>query len=84
MFIRQEPLQVRYGIGMEEHDHEGRVIAAELPDCWLVTCYTPNAQDTLARLPYRVTWEEAFLRYLKQLEETKPVILCGDLNVAHQ
>ena len=84
MFLKREPLQVRYGIGAEEHDHEGRVIAAELQDFWLVTCYTPNAQDTLARLPYRVTWEAAFLRYLKELERTRPVILCGDLNVAHK
>lgn len=84
IFIRQEPLSVRYGIGVEEHDHEGRVIALELEDFWLVTCYTPNSQDGLARLPYRMTWEDAFRAYLKQLEATKPVVVCGDLNVAHR
>jgi len=84
IFIRQEPLQVHYGIGVEEHDHEGRVIALELADLWLVTCYTPNSQDGLTRLDYRMRWEEDFLRYLKQLEETKPVVVCGDLNVAHR
>ena len=84
VFLRREPLSVRYGIGMEEHDHEGRVIAAALPDFWLVCCYTPNAQDTLARLPYRMQWEDAFRAYLKELEQTKPVVLCGDLNVAHR
>ena len=83
MFLKQEPLQVRYGIGEEEHDHEGRVIAAELPDFWLVTCYTPNSQDGLARLPYRMTWEDAFRAYLMKLDKVKPVVLCGDLNVAH-
>lgn len=84
IFIRQEPLSVRYGIGVEEHDHEGRVIALELADYWLVTCYTPNSQDGLARLPYRMTWEDAFRAYLKELEKVKPVVVCGDLNVAHQ
>ena len=73
-----------YGIGIEEHDHEGRVITAEFSDYYVVTCYTPNSKDGLARLPYRMVWEDAFLRYLKGLEEKKPVIFCGDLNVAHK
>ncbi len=84
IFIRREPLSVRYGLGIEEHDHEGRVITLELPDFYLVTCYTPNSKDGLARLPYRMTWEDAFRSYLKQLEATKPVVVCGDLNVAHR
>ena len=73
-----------YGIGVEEHDHEGRVIAAEYADYYVVTCYTPNSQDGLARLDYRMTWEDAFRHYLKELEKKKPVIFCGDLNVAHK
>ena len=84
MFTKEEPVCVTYGIGAEEHDHEGRVITAEFADYYVVTCYTPNSQNELARLPYRMTWEDAFLAYLKKLEETKPVIFCGDLNVAHK
>ena len=84
MFTKEEPLSVSYGIGMEEHDKEGRVITAEFPDYYVVTCYTPNSQDGLARLDYRMHWEEDFLAYLKRLEEKKPVIFCGDLNVAHK
>ena len=84
IFTKKEPLQVSYGIGMEEHDHEGRVITLEYENFWMVTVYTPNSQNELARLPYRMEWESAFLAYLKGLEKTKPVIFCGDLNVAHQ
>ncbi|HJC48340.1 MAG TPA: exodeoxyribonuclease III [Candidatus Lachnoclostridium pullistercoris] len=84
MFTKEEPLSVSYGIGMEEHDKEGRVITAEFPDYYVVTCYTPNSQDGLARLPYRREWNSAFLAYLKKLEEKKPVVFCGDLNVAHR
>ncbi|MCR4893969.1 MAG: exodeoxyribonuclease III [Eubacteriales bacterium] len=84
VFSKEEPLSVRYGIGAEEHDKEGRVITAEFGDFFLVCCYTPNAQDGLARIDYRMDWERAFLAYLKQLEKNKPVILCGDLNVAHE
>ena len=84
IFTKKEPLSVAYGIGIEEHDHEGRVITLEFDDFYMITVYTPNSQDGLARLPYRMTWEEAFLAYLKKLEETKPVIFCGDLNVAHK
>ena len=84
IFSRQEALSVRYGIGVEEHDHEGRVITLEFPDFYLITVYTPNAQRELTRLDYRMQWEDAFLAYLKALEQSKPVIFCGDLNVAHQ
>ncbi|MCD8054066.1 MAG: exodeoxyribonuclease III [Lachnospiraceae bacterium] len=84
IFTREEPLTESYGIGIEEHDHEGRVITLEYPGWYLVTCYTPNSQNELARLPYRMEWEDAFRGYLKGLEETKPVIFCGDLNVAHR
>ena len=84
IFTKEEPLSVAYGIGAKEHDREGRVIAAEYPDYYVVVCYTPNSQNELARLPYRMEWEDAFRAYLKKLEEHKPVILCGDLNVAHQ
>ena len=84
MFTKQEPISVAYGIGIEEHDHEGRVITAEYDNFYFVTCYTPNSQNELARLPYRMQWETDFLAYLKKLEETKPVIFCGDLNVAHK
>ena len=84
MFTKEEPLAVNYGLGIEEHDHEGRVITAEFPEYYVVTCYTPNSQDGLARLDYRMHWEEDFLAYLKRLEEKKPVIFCGDLNVAHK
>lgn len=84
VFTRREPLSVLYGIGEEEHDHEGRVISLEFEDFWMVTVYTPNSQDGLARLPYRMRWEQAFLAWLKRLEQTKPVVFCGDLNVAHK
>ena len=84
MFTKEEPLSVRLGIGVEEHDREGRVITAEFEDFFAVTCYTPNSQNVLRRLDYRMEWEDAFLSYLKELEKTKPVILCGDLNVAHK
>lgn len=84
LFTKKEPLRVMYGIGMEEHDHEGRVITAEYEDYFVVTVYVPNAQRELTRLAYRMQWEEAFLQYLKKLEESKPVIFCGDLNVAHK
>lgn len=84
VFSRQEPLSVSYGIGIEEHDQEGRVITLEFGDFYLVTVYTPNSQNELARLDYRMEWEDAFLAYLKKLEEKKPVIFCGDLNVAHR
>ena len=84
VFTRREPLSVRCGIGESEHDAEGRVITLDLGDFYLVTVYTPNSQDGLARLPYRMAWEDAFRRYILALETEKPVILCGDLNVAHQ
>lgn len=84
IFTRQEPLAVTCGIGLEEHDQEGRVITAEYPDYYVVTCYTPNSQNELARLDYRMTWEDAWLAYLKGLEKRKPVVFCGDLNVAHK
>jgi len=84
VFSKEEPLSVAYGIGIEEHDREGRVITLEFPEFFLITCYTPNSKEGLARLPYRVTWEDAFRSYLKKLEESKPVVFCGDLNVAHQ
>lgn len=84
VFAKKEPLSVRYGIGIEEHDHEGRVITLEYPNFFFVTCYTPNAQDGLKRLDYRMAWEEAFLQYLQGLDAQKPLILCGDLNVAHE
>lgn len=84
LFTKSEPISVTYGIGIEEHDHEGRVICAEFPDFYMITCYTPNSQNELQRLDYRMTWEDAFRAYLKELEKTKPVIVCGDLNVAHK
>ena len=84
IFAKEEPLSVSYGIGIEEHDHEGRVITLEYPEYYFVTCYTPNSQNELQRLSYRMIWEDAFLAYLKGLEKTKPVIFCGDLNVAHE
>ncbi len=84
VFTREKPMDVRYGIGTDEFDHEGRVITLEYPDFYLITVYTPNAQDDLRRLPFRMEWEDAFLAYLKQLEAVKPVIFCGDLNVAHR
>ena len=83
VFSKEEPLSVSYGIGATEHDHEGRVITLEFPDYYFLTCYTPNSQDELRRLSYRMEWEDAFLAYLKKLEQKKPVIFCGDLNVAH-
>ena len=84
IFTRHQPLSVAYGIGVEEHDHEGRVITLEMEQFYLITVYVPNSQDGLKRLDYRMTWEDAFLAYLQQLEEKKPVVVCGDLNVAHQ
>lgn len=84
VFTRQEPLSVRYGVGIPEHDTEGRVITLEYPDFYLVNVYTPNAQKELTRLDYRMAWEDMFRAYLLSLEATRPVILCGDLNVAHQ
>ena len=84
IFAKEEALRVTCGIGMEEHDHEGRVLTLEYPDFYFVTVYTPNSQNELARLDYRMKWEDDFLSYLKKLEETKPVIFCGDLNVAHK
>jgi len=84
IYTRHEPLAVTYGIGIDEHDHEGRVITLEMPDFYLVTVYTPNSQDGLRRLDYRMQWEDDFLRYLQQLDSKKPVIVCGDLNVAHE
>ncbi len=84
VFTKEESESVAYGIGIEEHDQEGRVITLGFPGYYLVTCYTPNSQDGLARLSYRMEWEDAFRHYLKGLEETKPVIFCGDLNVAHK
>lgn len=84
VFTREEPICVAYGIGREEHDREGRVITLEYSEFYLVTVYTPNSQNELARLSYRMQWEEDFLAYLKRLEEKKPVIFCGDLNVAHK
>ncbi|MBP3542504.1 MAG: exodeoxyribonuclease III [Clostridia bacterium] len=84
IFTRHEPLSVAYGIGVEEHDHEGRVITLEYPGFYLVTVYTPNSQRELARLDYRMQWEDAFADYLCGLDEKKPVVVCGDLNVAHK
>lgn len=84
IFTKQEPLSVQYGMGIEEHDHEGRVITLEFDEFFVVTVYTPNSQEELKRLAYRMQWEVDFLKYLKKLEERKPVIFCGDLNVAHQ
>lgn len=84
IFTKREPIRVSYGIGMKEHDQEGRVITLEYDTFYMVTCYTPNSKQELLRLAYRMVWEDAFLAYLKKLEETKPVIVCGDLNVAHQ
>lgn len=84
IFTKHQPLSVSYGIGIEEHDHEGRVITLEMPDFFLVTCYTPNSQDELRRLDYRMKWEDDFRDYLLKLDAQKPVIVCGDLNVAHE
>ena len=84
VFTRHEPVSVTYGIGIDEHDHEGRVITVEMPDFYLVCVYTPNSQDELARLDYRMKWEDDFRNYLLKLDSLKPVIVCGDLNVAHK
>jgi exodeoxyribonuclease-3 len=84
IYARHEPLSVNYGIGHEEHDHEGRVVTLEMEQFYLVCCYTPNSQDELQRLPYRMQWEDAFLAYIQRLDQEKPVIFCGDLNVAHR
>ena len=84
VFSKKEPLSVSYGIGIEQHDQEGRVITLEFPDFFVVTVYTPNSQEGLVRLDYRMRWEEDFLAYLKKLEQKKPVVFCGDLNVAHR
>ena len=84
IFAKQEPLTVQYGVGVEELDTEGRLITLEYPAFYLVTCYTPNAQKELARLEHRLAWDEAFRNYLVALDQKKPVIVCGDLNVAHQ
>lgn len=84
VFTRMHPLNVTYGIGVDEHDHEGRVITLEFPKFYLVTVYTPNSQRELTRLAYRMTWEDAFADYLCRLDEQKPVVVCGDMNVAHK
>ncbi len=84
VFTKKEPISVYYGIGIEEHDHEGRVITLEFEDFYFITCYTPNSQNELKRLDYRMTWEDDFRAYLQKLNEKKGVILCGDLNVAHE
>lgn len=84
VFSRHEPLSVSYGMGIDGHDHEGRIITLEMPEFYLVNVYTPNSQDGLARLDYRMTWEDDFRNYLLGLEKSKPVIVCGDLNVAHK
>lgn len=84
IFTRHQPLQVTYGLGIEDHDHEGRVITLEMEKFFLVTVYTPNSQDGLKRLDYRMTWDDDFRAYLKKLDQTKPVLVCGDLNVAHK
>lgn len=84
IFTRKEPIGVSYGLGIEEHDQEGRVITLEFEDFYFITVYTPNSQNELARLDYRMIWEDAFLAYIKKLDEKKPVIFCGDLNVAHK
>lgn len=84
IFTKEEPLSVFYGLGIEKHDHEGRIITLEFQNFYLVTVYTPNSQEELKRLSYRMEWEDDFLAYLKKLEENKPVIICGDMNVAHK
>ena len=84
IFTRHTPISVSYGIGVDEHDHEGRVITLEMEDFYLVTAYVPNSQDGLKRLDYRMTWEDDFRNYLLELDKKKPVIVCGDLNVAHK
>lgn len=84
IFAKEEPISVFYGVGLEELDTEGRLITLEYPDFYLVTCYTPNAQQGLARIDHRLKWDDAFREYLCRLDQNKPVIVCGDLNVAHQ
>ncbi len=84
IFTKEKPLNVEYGIGIDEHDKEGRVITLEYPEFYFVTCYTPNSQNELKRLDYRMKWEDDFLAYIKCLDNKKPVIICGDLNVAHK
>ena len=84
IFTKFKPLSVKYGMGMEEHDNEGRLITLEYDDFFLVTCYTPNSKQELLRLDYRMVWEDEFRKYLKNLEKKKPVVVCGDLNVAHE
>lgn len=84
IYTRIEPLSVQYGMGIDEHDHEGRLITLEFADFFLVTCYTPNSQDGLRRLEYRMRWEDDFRSYLQKLDKQKPVVVCGDLNVAHE
>lgn len=84
IFTRQKPIQVINGMGVDEHDHEGRLITLEYPEFYMITVYVPNSQNELARLSYRMQWEDSFFAYLKKLEEKKPVVFCGDLNVAHQ
>ena len=84
IFSKKEPISVTYGIGIDEHDHEGRVITLEFEDYYFITCYTPNSQNELKRLDYRMTWEDDFRNYLCELNKKKGVILCGDLNVAHK
>lgn len=84
IFTRHEPLNVTYGLGIDEHDTEGRVITLEMTDFYLVTVYTPNSQDGLRRLDYRMEWDDAFRHYLQELDRKKPVVVCGDMNVAHK
>lgn len=83
IFTRHKPLNVTYGLGIDSHDHEGRVITLEMPDFYLITVYTPNSQEGLRRLDYRMTWEDDFRKYVVNLDSEKPVIICGDMNVAH-
>ncbi len=83
IFTKEEPISVTYGIGIEEHDNEGRVITLEFDDFYMITVYTPNSQQKLARLDYRMNWEDSFRKYINDLDKNKPVIVCGDLNVAH-
>ena len=84
MFTKEKPVNVSYGLGIPEHDREGRVITLEFPDYYVLTCYTPNSQNELKRLDYRMEWEDAFFAYIKELDQKKPLIYCGDLNVAHE
>lgn len=84
IFTKHKPLSISYGLGIDQHDHEGRVITLEMPDFYLVNVYTPNSQDGLKRLDYRMTWDDDFRKYLSKLDSSKPVIACGDMNVAHE